>query len=117
MLYAAHMTATFQTVTSLPPKPERPAGFQSRRPREDDVPALVELYNAVARQRELPLSTEADILAHRTTPTWWQEALVIQRPNGKIAAYAHFTEEVTWNQQRDLWIDGRVHPDATGHGL
>lgn len=94
------------------------AGFVARLPRESDLPDLVELYNAVARQRDLQLVDEVDLLLHRTREDWWMEALVVERESdGRIVGYAHFAEEHDGLGGIQIWNDGRVHPDATGHGL
>ncbi len=93
-------------------------GFVARPPREQDLPALVELYNAVARQRDLQLVSEVDLLLHRTRDDWWNEALVVEREHdGLVAGYAHFAEEHDGRGGVEIWNDGRVHPDATGAGL
>ncbi len=105
------------------PPPERPPvaladGFTARLPREQDLPTLVDLYNAVARQRDLELVTEVDLLVHRTRDDWWMEALVVEREaDGLVAGYAHFAEEPDGRGGIGVWVDGRVHPDATGNGL
>lgn len=98
-------------------EPVLPDGFVARRPTDQDLTGIVDLYNSVARQRNLARITEADILAHRTTPTWWTEALVIEREDGLLAAYAHFSETIDWDGELDLWIDGRVEARAAGNGL
>lgn len=103
--------------TFEPAQPPVPAGFRARRPTEADLGPLVELYNAVAQQRNLARVTEADLLAHRSGPTWWTDALVLERDDGLLAAYAHFSEATTHGPEVVTWIDGRVDPRATGHGL
>ncbi len=106
------MTSTPATTAKLA------EGFVARLPRAQDLPALVELYNAVARQRDLQLVDEVDLLLHRTRDDWWMEALVVERESdGMIVGYAHFTEEPDGLGGIQIWNDGRVHPDATGHGL
>ncbi len=95
-----------------------PEGFVARLPREEDLPGLVELYNAVARQRDLRLVDELDLRAHRTRPSWWLDALVVEREQDwLLAGYAHYAPEVGPAGDLSLWVDGRVHPEATGQGL
>lgn len=94
------------------------AGFRARRPRDGDLGDLVDLYNAVARQRDLELVGEAELLVHRTRADWWQEAVLVEREaDGLVAGYAHLAEEPDGVGGLEVWIEGRVHPDATGNGL
>ncbi len=95
-----------------------PEGFDLRRPTWADLDAVVALYNACSRDRVGEDLWERDDLHHRwLEPGRFEDALIAER-DGVVVGYAEFHADLDpWTGELDLYLDARVHPDATGHGL
>jgi mycothiol synthase len=95
-----------------------PPGFLLRRPTWSDLQPVLALYNACAQERIGEAIWRRDDLHHRwLEPGRLDDALVAER-GGRLVGYAEFHEDVDpWTGELDLYLDARVHPDATGRGL
>lgn len=98
--------------------PRPPADVAVRRAGWADLDAVVELYNAASRQRIGAAIWERDDIHHRwLEPERLAETLLAVR-DGQVVGYAEFHADVDpWTGELDLYLELRVHPAATGHGL
>ncbi len=97
-----------------------PPGFRVRRPTWDDLETVLDLYNACSLDRIGEAIHERDDIHHRwLEPDRFQESLIAeQESDGRVVGYAEFHADVDpWTDELDLYLEARVHPDATGHGL
>ncbi len=103
------------------PEIEAPAGHGWRRPTPEDLPLIAALHDRcdVDRIGEVT-GSGADVARDLIEPAARDEAIVVfpaDRPD-VIAAYALFQEDRDpWTGDLDLYLEGRVDPDHTGHEL
>ncbi len=101
-------------------RPAPPSGFGVRRPTWDDLAAVASLYAACDRDRLGTVRHTVDDVR-----SWWladdrfDDALLVERiADGLLSGYAFFHEDRDpWTGDLDLYLEGRVHPDATGNGI
>jgi mycothiol synthase len=97
-----------------------PPGVVLRRATHDDVDAVAELYAACAVERiGVRLWRRDDIAARWRADDRLGDTLLVERADdGSLLAYAEFHEDRDpWTDDVDLYLDARVHPDATGRGI
>lgn len=95
-----------------------PAGVSLRRAAWEDLDAVVALYNACSLDRIGEAIWERDDLHHRwLEPDRFADTLIADA-DGELAGYAEFHADVDpWTGELDLYLEARVHPEATGRGL
>jgi mycothiol synthase len=98
-----------------------PPGFVLRHPTWDDLDAVAALFAAFSLDRVGAITVRPDDLRVR----WLgldglDDALLIEHPEAVPPLVAYAATEVgpdPWTGVLDLYLDGRVHPTWTGHGL
>lgn len=102
------------------PRPA-PPGFVVRHPTWDDLDAVAGLFAAFSLDRVGVVTVRRDDLRMR----WLgldslDDAIVVERPSSPGVPVAYAATEVAldpWTGVVECHLDGRVHPDRTGHGL
>lgn len=96
-----------------------PPGFAVRLATWDDLDDVVDLYNACSLDRIGEAIHERDDIHHRwLEPDRFEETLIAEDASGRIVGYGEFhADRDPWTDELDLYLEARVHPDATGRGL
>lgn len=96
-----------------------PTGVRLRRATLADVDAVAELYADCAEDRIGERLWERDDIAARWRDTSrLDDTLLIEDQDGRLLAFGEFhADRDPWSDDVDLYLDARVHPTATGHGL
>jgi mycothiol synthase len=98
-----------------------PPGFTIRRPTADDIPKVAALFAACSLDRiGMVTIREGDLRARWHDVGDYEDILLVEHPDADppLVAYAEFHADIDpFTGELDLHVEGRVHPDWTGHGL
>lgn len=98
-----------------------PPGFSIRRPSADDIPKVAELFAACSMDRiGMVTIREGDLRARWHDVVDYEDLLLVEHPDADppLVAYAEFHADIDpFTGELDLHVEGRVHPEWTGHGL
>lgn len=98
-----------------------PSGFNVRRPEDDDLGRIAELYRRAAPRAADGTTGRGALRTARDLRRTWQarrnDALVVERGD-QIVGYLEFDEEVDpWTPRVETYAEGRVDPEAAGQGI
>lgn len=98
-----------------------PTGLTVRRPEDDDLGRIAELYDRAALRGRSGTTGRGALRTARDLRRTWQarrnDALVVER-DGSVVGYVEFDEELDpWTPAVEAYAEGRVDPAAGGEGI
>jgi mycothiol synthase len=92
-----------------------PTSVAFRPPRPEDAAAVTALLNACSvAEIGVPDSTVEDVRSSWERPGRQMDGLILAEAAGRIVGYLELDARAPWTS---FWIDGYVHPEATGRGI
>lgn len=98
-----------------------PPGFAVRRPEDDDLERIADLYRRAAPRSAQGTTGRGALRTGRDLRRTWEQrrndALVVTRDD-RVVGYVEFDEELDpWTPAVEAYAEGRVDPDAAGAGV